>query len=75
MGVPQMLQDRPIWEGDGGVPRHYLCLVEAVHAYVARRGTVPGSFFCMEGGAPLTKSRFVELVRAALIRAGVSVAG
>ena len=49
--------------------------VEAVRAYVARRGTAPGAFFCGEGGAPLTKMRFVVLVRAALTRAGVPVAG
>ena len=35
----------------------------------------PGGLFCTAAGAPLTKARFVELVRLALMRAGVAVAG
>ena len=37
--------------------------------------TRPGAFFCTTDGSPLTKSRFVELVRSALSRAGVPIAG
>ena len=55
-----------------GATANDLCPVEAVRA---RRGTASGAFFCGEGGAPLTKTRFVVLVRAALTRAGVPVAG
>ena len=58
-----------------GATGNDLCPVEAVRAYVANRGAAPGAFFCAEGGAPLTKARFVELVRSALTRAGVPVAG
>ena len=46
-----------------GATGNDLCPVEAVRAYVANRGAAPGAFFCAEGGAPLTKARFVELVR------------
>ena len=58
-----------------GATGNDLCPVEAVRAYVANRGAAPGAFFCTEGGAPLTKARFVELVRSALTRAGVPVVG
>ena len=43
--------------------------------YVARRGTGPGVFFRFEGGSPLTKNRFVERVRGALVRAGIETTG
>ena len=52
-----------------------LCPVEAVHSYAARRGSAPGAFFCTAEGVPLTKSRFVDMVRSALSRAGISTAG
>ena len=52
-----------------------LCPVQAVRLYATRRGTAAGAFFCSQEGAPLTKTRFVELVRAALASAGVPVAG
>ena len=52
-----------------------LCPVHAVRSYVARRGDSPGAFFCSAEGVPLSKSRFVELVRSALTRAGVPIAG
>ena len=48
-----------------------LCPVRAMLDYVARRGTGPGIFFRFEGGSPLTKNRFVERVRGALVRAGI----
>ena len=51
-----------------------LCSVRAVSVYATRRGAAPGGFFCAEGGAPLTKARFVELVRAALTCARVPIA-
>ena len=50
-----------------------LCPVEAVRVYASRRGTSAGAFFCFSGGAPLSKSRFVAMVRSALARAGVPV--
>ena len=52
-----------------------LCPVLAVRSYVARRGDSPGAFLCSAEGVPLSKSRFVELVRSALTRAGVPIAG
>ena len=52
-----------------------LCPVRAVRLYVTLRGTLAGAFFCIAGGSPLTKCRFVELVRSALSRAGVPIAG
>ena len=52
-----------------------LCPVHAVRSYVARRGDSPGAFFCSAEGVPLSKYRFVELVRSALTRAGVPIAG
>ena len=52
-----------------------ICPVTAVSAYVARRGRSAGAFFCLEDGLPLTKARFVEGVRSALARAGVSQTG
>ena len=58
-----------------GATGNDLCPVDAVREYVARRGTSPGSFFRVAEGVPLTKTRFVELVRSALTRAGVPVDG
>ena len=52
-----------------------LCPVRAVRIYMTLRGTQAGAFFCVVGGSPLTKCRFVELVRSALSRAGVPIAG
>lgn len=52
-----------------------LCPVSAACSYVARRGDSPGAFFCSVVGAPLVKSRFVDLVRSALTQAGVPVSG
>ena len=52
-----------------------LCPVGATRDYVARRGSSPGAFFRSAEGVPITKTRFVELVRSALTRAGVPVDG
>ena len=52
-----------------------LCPVEAAMSYAARCGPSPGAFFCSTTGVPLSKARFVALVRASLSRAGVSTAG
>jgi hypothetical protein len=52
-----------------------LCPGRAVLAYVTFRETRPGAFFCATGGSPMTKSRFVEMVRSSLSRAGVPIAG
>ena len=52
-----------------------LCPVRAVQSYVAMRGTSPGAFSCSAEGTPLTKARFVELVRLALARVGVPLSG
>ena len=52
-----------------------LCPISATREYVARRGTSPGAFFRSAGGVPLSKPRFVELVRSALTRVGVPVSG
>lgn len=52
-----------------------LCPVSALGAYVVRRGTAQGPFFCTAAGAALTKARFVEQVRSALTRAGIPLSG
>ena len=58
-----------------GSTRDELCPVRAVCSYVAIRGNSPGAFFRSSDGVPLTKGRFVELVRSSLSRAGVPTAG
>jgi integrase len=55
--------------------RDELCLVQAVRSYVAVSGESPGAFFRSLNGCPLSKARFVDLVRSALARAGVPIAG
>ena len=52
-----------------------LCPVRAIQEYVSRRGSAPGAFFKSAEGTPLSKSRFVGLVRSALTRAGVPIDG
>ena len=42
-----------------------LCPIEAIRAYVARRGTAPGAFFCGE-------TRFVVFTRAGIPVSGYS---
>ena len=49
-----------------GTSANDLCPVEAVCAYVASHGMDPGALFSVEGGAPLTKARFVVPVCVAL---------
>ena len=46
-----------------------LCLVAAITAYLAIRGTTTGTFFLFEDSTPLTRPRFVEQVRLILCRA------
>lgn len=48
-----------------------LCPVAAIVAYAGRRGVAPGPFFLFEDGSPLTKARFVDGVKGALVLAGV----
>ena len=50
-------------------------MISAARSYVAHRGVSAGAFFCLAGGGPLVKSRFVELVRSALTQARVPVFG
>ena len=52
-----------------------LCPVDTMHTYATRHSSAVGAFFCSEGGVPLAKPRFVEMVRAALTCAGVSTIG
>ena len=52
-----------------------LCPVKATRSYVTRRGVQSGPFFCLAGGEPLTKARFVALVRTSLAQAGVPIGG
>ena len=49
--------------------------IDAMHTYATRHSSAAGAFFCSEGGVPLAKPRFVEMVRAALTCAGVSTIG
>ena len=58
-----------------GATDNDLCPVSAAQSYVAHRGVSAGAFFCSAGGVPLVKSRFVQLVRSALTRAGIPVSG
>lgn len=58
-----------------GVTGDEACPVQAVIAYVHRRGKAPGPFFRLQDGSALTKARFVEGVRQALLRCGVSPNG
>ena len=58
-----------------GTTGNDLCPVAATREYVTHRGSAPGAFFRFADGTPLTKPRFVELVRRALVRAGVPVSG
>ena len=58
-----------------GTTGNDLCPVDAVREYVAHRGTTLGPFFRVAEGVPLTKARFMELVRSALTQAGVPVEG
>ena len=54
-----------------GATRDELCQIQAVRSYVAVRGESPGAFFRSLDGCPLSKARFVDLVRSTLARAGV----
>ena len=48
-----------------------LCPVTAVCAFMAQRGPSPGPFFLFPDGTPLTKARFVSIVREALRELGL----
>lgn len=54
-----------------GKTQDSLCPVAAVCAFMAQRGTSPGPFFVFPDGTPLTKPRFVEIIRAALEELGL----
>ena len=51
-----------------------LCPVAAVLDYLQCRGMSSGALFILKDGRPLTRSRFVELVRDALTKAGIDQA-
>ena len=48
-----------------------LCPIAAVMPYMAVRGSAQGPFFRFSSGQPLTKSRFVALIRQALQAIGL----
>lgn len=52
-----------------------LCPVGAIVSYSRRRGSAAGPFFLCEDSSPLTKARFVENVKNALVRTGVPSEG
>ena len=54
----------------GKVPSE-LCPVSAMLAYLLVRGKQPGPLFQFKDGKPLTRQRFVQAVRGALISAGI----
>ena len=51
-----------------------LCPVTALAAYLAVRGTLPGPFFLLANGCPLTREMFVTRVKALLTKAGLNSA-
>lgn len=51
---------------------HLLCPVSAVLGYMVKRGSQVGPFFLYEDGSFLTRSSFVDRLRLALSRAGLS---
>lgn len=53
-----------------GATGNDLCPVAALLDFLQSRGTAPGPLFRFADGRPLTRSRFVDLVREALVRAG-----
>ena len=58
-----------------GAVEDEICPVRAVSTYAAARGNAPGPFFRLRDGSALSKTRFVEAVRQALSRTGVSAVG
>ena len=62
-------------QGVEGVTGNNLCPVNATQEYVARWGATSGAFFRSSDRTPLSKPLFVEMVHAALSRAGVPVGG
>ena len=54
-----------------GKTNNPICPVEALTAYIARRGTDEGPFFKFEDDRLLTKDRFVSEVRKALLAASI----
>lgn len=53
-----------------GATGKWLCPVASVLAYMVQRGNKPGPLFMFRDGRPLTRSRFVTALRAALRKAG-----
>ena len=53
-----------------GATGKWLCPVASVLAYMVQRGNKPGPLFTFRDGRPLTRSRFVTALRAALRKAG-----
>ena len=49
-----------------GKTRDDLCPVAAVAAFMVRRGRAPGPFFVFPDGTPLTKAKFVGIMRSAV---------
>ena len=49
-----------------------LCLVTAVSVYMAIRGGTTGPFFVFPDGSPLTKSKFVVIMRQTLSELGLA---
>ena len=52
-----------------------VCPVRAIAAYAEARGSAPGPFFRLQDGSALTKARFVEAVRRALLESGIAPEG
>jgi len=50
------------------------CQVTALAAYLAVRGTLPGPFFLLANGCPLTREMFVTRVKALLTKTGLNSA-
>ena len=48
-----------------------LCPVAAVAAFIVKRGKTPGAFFLFPDGTPLTKAKFIEIMRNAVGELGL----
>ena len=81
LGQPSVMSVRlkasktdPFWKGITlfiGKVSSALCLVSAMLAYLSVQGRQDGPLFWFQDGKPLTRQRFVSVVRGALVKPGI----